>query len=426
MVGVANLDLLQTEMELLWGDRGGPALTIASTSDGLRVRFGQDLPEHLATAAQAWVERCEPTAQFETPPTWLEDIRVELQTHLRAGVMRAPGCGPTFLIEPDLTHTPTPAGLLIRSNAADTSIVQHANPGNWPADEWTDLVEGRLAPWAMAISEGRVVSICHTAVVNAHAADAGVWTHPRFRRLGYAAACTAAWAALMRPTGRRLFYSTAWTNRSSQHVAARLGLRHIGCLWQLQRVSSDAVWVDPRVAGGAATIERSGLYAGAPFTAGEVALAWGSGEIVSDAELHTIAASGRRYRSVSLDENQNIVWSAEEAGVLGPGGLNQSCNPNLWMCDARALCARRDIAAGEELTLDYALVTVSPDWRIACDCGEPTCRRLVTGNDWQLPEVQARYRGHFPPFINARIAGRHNAHAGADGVGMRESGNIAR
>jgi predicted N-acetyltransferase YhbS len=47
------------------------------------------------------------------------------------------------------------------------------------------------------------------------------------------AAVTAAWAALMRPTGRHLLYSVARTNVSSQRVAARLGLRPIGWLWQL-------------------------------------------------------------------------------------------------------------------------------------------------------------------------------------------------
>ena len=47
---------------------------------------------------------------------------------------------------------------------------------------------------------------------------------------------TAAWAALTRPSGRHLFYSTSGENVSSQRVAARLGLRPIGWLWQLARV----------------------------------------------------------------------------------------------------------------------------------------------------------------------------------------------
>ncbi len=35
-----------------------------------------------------------------------------------------------------------------------------------------------------------------------------------------------------------------------------------------------------------------------------------------------------------------------------------------------------------------------------CRCGSPICRGIITGNDWQLQEVQERYQGHFSPFLN--------------------------
>ena len=63
-------------------------------------------------------------------------------------------------------------------------------------------------------------------------------------------------------------------------------------------------------------------------------------------------------------------------------------------------------AAREELSLDYALITVSPEWRMLCQCGSALCRGVVTGSDWQVPALQQRYAGHFPAFINARIAAR--------------------
>jgi uncharacterized protein len=66
--------------------------------------------------------------------------------------------------------------------------------------------------------------------------------------------------------------------------------------------------------------------------------------------------------------------------------------------------ARRPIAAGEELTIDYALFTASPDWSLSpCRCGLACCRQMITGSDWMRPDVQARYRGHFSPFLNRRI-----------------------
>jgi predicted GNAT family acetyltransferase len=117
----------------------------------------------------------------------------------------------------------------------DLPSLEAANPGNWPPDEWQDLLAGRLGAWVMALVDGRVASICHTPRLNARAAEAGTWTRTDFRGRGLAAACTAEWAQLLRPSGRLLFYSTSRSNRSSQRVAARLGLHQLGCLWQLRR-----------------------------------------------------------------------------------------------------------------------------------------------------------------------------------------------
>jgi uncharacterized protein len=166
-----------------------------------------------------------------------------------------------------------------------------------------------------------------------------------------------------------------------------------------------ADWIDPRVVTRDSPIEGLGQFATMPIHAGEVVSVWGGGRIISDAELRAIAGSGKRYSSAAIGEDTNILWAVVEADAQhGPGGANHSCDPNLWMLDARTMSARRDIATDEELTFDYALVTVSPDWRMECHCGAASCRGVVTGNDWRLAELQERYRGHFSPFINARIA----------------------
>jgi uncharacterized protein len=156
------------------------------------------------------------------------------------------------------------------------------------------------------------------------------------------------------------------------------------------------------------------LYASAPIRAGEVVFACGGGTIISDAELRAIAASGRRYSSAAIGENQHILWSAGDPDAGGPGCANHSCDSNLWMLDARTVGARRDIAAGEELTLDYALFSIAPQWRMKCHCGGALCRGVVTGNDWRLPALQKRYAGHFSPFINARIASSAGRSQGSD------------
>ncbi|MEO6042944.1 MAG: hypothetical protein ABIQ47_03345 [Tepidiformaceae bacterium] len=67
--------------------------------------------------------------------------------------------------------------------------------------------------------------------------------------------------------------------------------------------------------------------------------------------------------------------------------------------------ARRDIRAGEEVTVDYALQTGQPVplLEVPCACGALDCRGTITGDDWRLPAVRAKYAGHFAPFINRRI-----------------------
>lgn len=148
--------------------------------------------------------------------------------------------GPSYVIEPGARFSSTVR--LARSDTWRGDVLRSANPGNWQPVEWDELLDGTLGPWTIAIEDERAVSICHTpGPMRARAAECGVWTDAAFRGRGYAAAVTAAWAELVRPSGRWLFYSTDADNRSSQRVAERLGLRRIGWLWHLARTDDDRV-----------------------------------------------------------------------------------------------------------------------------------------------------------------------------------------
>ena len=81
------------------------------------------------------------------------------------------------------------------------------------------------------------------------------------------------------------------------------------------------------------------------------------------------------------------------------------------------LVATRDIAAGEEVTLDYATFEIDPQWVIPCGCGASTCRGIVTGFDWQLAHIQARYEGHMSPFIKHLIEQRNKQRAATSDSG---------
>jgi hypothetical protein len=88
-------------------------------------------------------------------------------------------------------------------------------------------------PWCAALEGGEIASMCYAARLSDNGAEAGVYTFPGHRRRGLAAAVTASWASMPALKDRTLFYSTSVANRSSQLVAARLGLRRIGASFSI-------------------------------------------------------------------------------------------------------------------------------------------------------------------------------------------------
>jgi uncharacterized protein len=64
--------------------------------------------------------------------------------------------------------------------------------------------------------------------------------------------------------------------------------------------------------------------------------------------------------------------------------------------------ALRQIAAGEELTHDWA-TTDNDDYTLVCRCGAPGCRGIITGKDWQREDLQQKYRGLFSWYLQQKI-----------------------
>ncbi len=156
-------------------------------------------------------------------------------------------------------------------------------------------------------------------------------------------------------------------------------------------------WLDPRIEVRSSTVEGKGLFAKERINAGEVVSIMG-GEVLPATALDTVKARPK-YSSSFIADDLIIVLRDDDPVTFG----NHSCDPNLWMRDELSEEARRDIAPGEELTVDYALHTDDPAWSMPCTCGSALCRHVIRGDDWRLPQLQRRYAGHFSPFINARI-----------------------
>jgi hypothetical protein len=180
-------------------------------------------------------------------------------------------------------------------------------------------------------------------------------------------------------------------------------------------------WIDTRIEIRHSPIHGNGMFAVAPIKQSEVVTIWGGTLLLADEDLEGTKAQEWRAKG--------YVWATIGGGLhlasLLSGDdedlsnfMNHSCDPNVWMQDEVILIARRDIGAGEELTIDYAMFEGDEDWTPTweCRCGSRFCRGRFTGKDWQREELQERYRNHFSPFINDRI--RRRSHE-EDGCSVR-------
>ncbi len=153
-------------------------------------------------------------------------------------------------------------------------------------------------------------------------------------------------------------------------------------------------WVDGRLRTGRFAIEGEGEFADAPIRAGERLKILG-GRLIDDTAMRRVTASGQRFSAMRVDADRHLLMAWDDPAARG----NHSCDPNAWLESEFVVVARRDIEAGDEVTTDYATMTVDQDWKMTCRCGSSICRGVVTGEDWRREDLRERYRGHFVPWI---------------------------
>jgi uncharacterized protein len=148
-----------------------------------------------------------------------------------------------------------------------------------------------------------------------------------------------------------------------------------------------------------------GLFAKTALARGEIVCVKG-GHLLDRAELEQFKGV---VNEADLQIAENLFMApmteAEFEGVMM--FLNHSCEPNVGIQGQIVFVAMRDVAAGEELTLDYG--TIDHDTEpMACRCGAEECRRIITGRDWQKPELQQKYGNYFAWYLleKMRMIGR--------------------
>jgi len=84
--------------------------------------------------------------------------------------------------------------------------------------------------------------------------------------------------------------------------------------------------------------------------------------------------------------------------------IHHACDPSGWL-EGLDVVARRPLAAGQEITLDYATCHDERMPSFACRCGAAACRGTIRGEDHLAGFVSA-YDGHLSEHVRRRRAGQ--------------------
>ena len=126
-------------------------------------------------------------------------------------------------------------------------------------------------------------------------------------------------------------------------------------------------WISAKLVSGPSRIHGAGVIAREPIGRGEKLMEFG-GEIISPADFETDVY---RMRSIwQVGEGVYLALREDDPEPSLDENLNHSCDANAWLADEVTLVARRDIAAGEEITLDQGT------WNFD-EIGRASCRERV-------------------------------------------------
>ena len=163
-----------------------------------------------------------------------------------------------------------------------------------------------------------------------------------------------------------------------------------------------STYLSPKTAKDTSSVHGVGLFACEPIRRHEVVAVKG-GHIMSAADWSELEPLVGEAAAVYVGTGLVIAprTRAEYEGSMMH--LNHSCEPNVGVDGQIAFVALRDVVAKEELVLDYAMMDDHGE-RMNCFCHAAACRGIVTGKDWELPELQRRYKGYFSSYLERKIS----------------------
>jgi hypothetical protein len=163
---------------------------------------------------------------------------------------------------------------------------------------------------------------------------------------------------------------------------------------------SSLTWISPKAVKRPSRIQGRGLVAVERIAQGETVAV--KGGYVYGWDVHKEVEAQFGPADVQIGEDLFIGPRRREEVEGCMMHLNHSCNPNVGVRGDIVFVTLRDVEPGEELTFDYAM-TDDEDCSMECRCGAANCRKLITGRDWQRPELQKRYAGYFSTYLLKKI-----------------------
>lgn len=161
-------------------------------------------------------------------------------------------------------------------------------------------------------------------------------------------------------------------------------------------------WRSPKIEIRDDTLAGRGVVAIADIDKDEI-VAIKAGHVITGAELEDAVVAAGDF-ALQIEDDFYIAPRHEDEVLDMSVMINHSCDPNVGFRGSTIYVAMRDIQAGEELSHDYAMER-SDDYALDCHCGSALCRGKVTGDDWKLPELQARYGEYFSIYLRRKIEG---------------------
>ena len=164
---------------------------------------------------------------------------------------------------------------------------------------------------------------------------------------------------------------------------------------------SNLSYISPKAIVKDSSIEGRGLFATEPIEKGEIVCIKGG----SIFDRHTLQEVTKTLgpAEIQIAEEFFIGPLSEQEREGGMIFSNHSCEPNIGVQGQIVFVAMRDIDAGEELTHDWA-TTDDDTYEMDCKCGAASCRKLITGKDWQRKDLQKKYAGYMSWYLIRKIS----------------------